>query len=227
MTKADAADTKPNKSSKRDIRKPHKILVHCDKCEAIVNAEYLYAYEAFDDDDQIPYRYYFCKCPSCGDPFVAISGNFGDWNNETHWDKPARYLPPPDRSIHEFPKILNSAFEEARSCFRAKAYTATAVMCRKTLEGICKERGITETNLAASLRRMRENGVIDSGLYEWADALRISGNEAAHGVEVTFTREDAQDILEFTRALLEYIFTFREKFEHFQKRRKVSGTATS
>ncbi|MFC1938942.1 DUF4145 domain-containing protein [Chloroflexota bacterium] len=123
--------------------------------------------------------------------------------------------------MDEFPKILNSAFEEARRCFRAKAYTATAVMCRKTLEGICKERGISGKNLAASLKQMRENSVIDSGLYEWADALRISGNEAAHGVEVTFSREDAHDILDFSRALLEYIFTFREKFEQFQKRRKM------
>ena len=52
-----------------------------------------------------------------------------------------------------------------------------------------------------------------------SDALRISGNEAAHDVNVTTSPEDARDILEFTNALLEYVFTFRDKFEEFKKRR--------
>lgn len=47
----------------------------------------------------------------------------------------------------------------------------------------------------------------------------ISGNEAAHDVNVTISAEDARDILEFTNALLEYVFTFRDKFEEFKKRR--------
>ena len=216
MEKKESTATKTIKSCAPTIPKPNQILIQCDKCEATVNAEFIYAYQAFDDNEGIPYRYYFCKCPSCKDPFVAISGSY--WENE--WQPITRYLPSPDRSIREFPEALNSAFQEARSCFRAKAYTATAVMCRKTLEGICKEHGLIKTNLATSLQQMRENGVIDSYLYDWADALRISGNEAAHGVEVTFSKEDAQDILEFTRALLEYIFTFRKKFEDFQNRRK-------
>ena len=148
---------------------------------------------------------------------VAITG---DRSNDFDWENPSRYLPSPDRSNREFPKTLNTSFEEARNCFRAKAYTASVVMCRKTLEGICKENNIAESNLANSLRRMKELSIIDSNLFDWADALRISGNEAAHGVEISFTREDAQDVLEFTRALLEYTFTFRKKFESFQTRRK-------
>ncbi len=48
-------------------------------------------------------------------------------------------------------------------------------------------------------------------LFEWADALRIAGNEAAHDVKVTTSKEDARDILELTNALLEYVFTFRDR----------------
>ena len=39
---------------------------------------------------------------------------------------------------------------------------------------------------------MRDKGIIESRLYEWADALRISGNEAAHGVNVTISSEDGK-----------------------------------
>jgi hypothetical protein len=98
-------------------------------------------------------------------------------------------------------------------------------MCRKTLEGICSEHGIIERTLAASLEKMRSAGIIDSRLFEWANALRISGNEAAHGVATTFSREDAQDIIEFSRALLEYVFTFRDRFEAFQQRRRKASPA--
>ena len=100
-------------------------------------------------------------------------------------------------------------------------------MCRKTVEGICSEHGITEGNLEKSLRKMRDSGTIDSRLFEWADELRLSGNEAAHGVDLTFSRQDAQDILDFARALLEYVFTFKDRFDSFRKRRKKGAGTTS
>jgi hypothetical protein len=91
-------------------------------------------------------------------------------------------------------------------------------MCRKTLEGLCAEHNVTGKNLVQALRELKEQNIIEQRLYEWADALRISGNEAAHDVSVTVTAEDARDILEFTNALLEYVFTFRDKFEAFKER---------
>jgi hypothetical protein len=99
-------------------------------------------------------------------------------------------------------------------------------MCRKTLEGICEAHKITSRNLATSLKEMKDQGIIENRLFEWADALRISGNEAAHSVTVSISAQDARDILEFTNALLEYVFTFQDKFEEFKKRRGASGFAT-
>ena len=59
-------------------------------------------------------------------------------------------------------------------------------------------------------------------LFNWADALRMQGNEAAHDVNVTISAQDARDLVEFAHALLEYVFTFSEKFEAFQARRKLA-----
>jgi hypothetical protein len=42
-------------------------------------------------------------------------------------------------------------------------------------------------------------------------------------VKVTVSREDAGDLLDLTEAVLEYLYTFKEKFEAFQKRRKTRG----
>jgi hypothetical protein len=80
--------------------------------------------------------------------------------------------------------------------------------------------------LAAQLKKLKENGTIESRLFEWAEMLRTMGNEAAHGVGFAVSREDAQDTLEFTEALIEYAFTYRDKFEEFKKRR-AKATAQS
>ena len=143
-----------------------------------------------------------------------------------NWSEPKRLYPPMETGVSQaIPISLRLAYAEARSCFRAKAYTATAIMCRKILEGIAEENKITVRNLAAALKEMKEKGIIENRLYEWADTLRISGNEAAHGVNLQVSQQDAKDILEFTQALLEYVFTFQEKFEQFKKRQSLSKNA--
>jgi hypothetical protein len=39
------------------------------------------------------------------------------------------------------------------------------------------------------------------------------GNEAAHGVELAISAEDARDTLEFTDALIQYVFTYRDNLK--------------
>jgi hypothetical protein len=126
-----------------------------------------------------------------------------------------------DQVNPDVPARIRSSFREARIAYRAGASTASAMMCRKTLEALCAEHGIKERNLAAALKRANETSLIDGRLTEWADELRIAGNEAAHDVDSEISGEDARDLLEFTEAILEYVFTFRDRFDRFQQRRRA------
>lgn len=92
-------------------------------------------------------------------------------------------------------------------------------MCRKTIEGVCAEHGVAERSLSLSLKKMKEDGLIDERLFEWSDALRVVGNEAAHGVDISIAQPDARDAIEFTNAILDYLFSYRDRFEQFKKRR--------
>lgn len=92
-------------------------------------------------------------------------------------------------------------------------------MCRKTLEGLCSAHNIKGRNLSDSLKKLKDNGIIEERLFEWAEELRTLGNEAAHGVDSIVNAQDANNMLEFTEALAEYVFTYRDKFESFKKRR--------
>jgi Domain of unknown function (DUF4145) len=200
------------------------MLVECTFCEAFVDGELIADYTDYEEESDNTGKYSFLKCPRCSRPFIVLQTD--DGMGPDNWSEPFRLYPPIEMGIDlVIPTSLRSAYGEARNCFKAKAYTATAVMCRKTLEGIADESKITARNLATALKEMKDKGIIESRLYEWADALRISGNEAAHGVNSQISREDARDILEFTHALLEYVFTFQEKFDQFKRRKSNPKSA--
>ncbi len=197
------------------------MLIRCLECEAIVDGQELFTYEKYEDEVEMLGRYTFAKCPRCARPFLMLQVDEGSGFSE-----PSQIYPAKEKTVSPtIPKTIRSAYEEAQACFGTKAFTAAAIMCRKTLEGICEEHKVTGRNLASALKDMKDQGIIENRLFEWADALRISGNEAAHSVSVTVSAQDARDILEFTNALLEYVFTFQDKFEQFKKRRGKSGVA--
>ena len=198
------------------------MLVECQNCEAIVDGKVIASYQDYEQESDMTGKYSFLSCPKCARPFIMLQVEDGPDGGE-----PTRIYPPRDTGISlAIPTSIRSTYEEARTCFRTKAYTATAIMCRKTLEGIAEVHGIKVQNLASALKEMKDKGIIESRLYEWADALRISGNEAAHGVSTKISSQDSKDILEFTIALLEYVFTFRDRFEQFKKRRDNQNSST-
>jgi hypothetical protein len=63
--------------------------------------------------------------------------------------------------------------------------------------------------------------LIDGRLYDWADELRVAGNEAAHDVMSQTSGEDARDLLELTEAIVEYVFIYRDRLERFLQRRRA------
>jgi hypothetical protein len=188
------------------------MIVDCRRCGALVDGQFVKSYLDADPSEEPANKYSMLHCPKCMQPFLVVENEY--------LNEPPQVLYPsiPQASL-SVPKPIREAIEEAQACFRAKAYTATAIMCRKTLEGLSVAHDVRAKGLLAALRELKDRGVIEQRLFEWADALRISGNEAAHDVDVSVAAEDARDLLEFSTALLEYVFTFRDRFEAFKNRR--------
>jgi hypothetical protein len=141
------------------------MLVECTACEAFVDGELIADYIDVEEPSGTAGKFSFIKCPRCR-PFIMVQVDDGPGS-----DEPSRLYPPKEMSVSlAIPSSLRSAYDEARACFRVKAYTATAIMCRKTLEGIPDENNIKAHNLASALKEMKEKGIIENRLYEWADA---------------------------------------------------------
>lgn len=207
------------------------MLVECAVCQAIVDgAEHgSYTFEERHEGEPIGLyvKLHLLSCPRCQAPAVAFEES--DWQGGP-WGYGGRVFPADDKRLgSEIPEPIRVAHEEARRCFKARAYTATAIMCRKTLEGICVEHGVKVGNLKSALDGLQKQRIIEGRLFEWADNLRLVGNDAVHDVGVTVSAEDARDVLDFTEALIGYVFTLRDKFEAYKARKgaAIGASATT
>ncbi|MEX5634131.1 DUF4145 domain-containing protein [Parafrankia sp. FMc2] len=133
-------------------------------------------------------------------------------------DRPLTVYPAARQLSTLVPHTLWREWDEARTCFRNKLYTATAVMVRRTLEGTCIDLGVQERILARGLTELKKRGLIDDMLAEWANALRVIGNEGAHFTGRSVSRQDAEDALTFAEALLDHVYVLRKRFEEFRQR---------
>ncbi|MFB7169831.1 DUF4145 domain-containing protein [Streptomyces sp. NPDC056254] len=178
--------------------------------------------EAQGDDPELgpPYLLELLQCGTCANPFLAVEEDYGEgWDGSPHvlW-------PPQNRRLSaQIPADIRREHEEARQCFSSKLYTATVVMVRRTLEGVCIEQGVASTGrpkpLIQLLQKMKEDGKIEGRLLEWAQELRVLGNQGAHFTGTAVSREDASDGLALAEALLDYLYVFSAQFAAFKARR--------
>ena len=193
------------------------LVATCTKCEKPVSAVHRFTYEVTSEDYEPDYQYLLYACPHCQKPFVAV--------RETGFEGYGQpvVIFPSDRSQLDgsVPANICASYWEAHACFQSGAYTAAAIMCRRTLEGICFGFEAKGRNLKDKLIDLKERGIIESRLYEWADhVLRALGNDAAHDITVTVSRQDADDALEFTKAIIQYLYMFEAAFKRFKERRE-------
>lgn len=73
-----------------------------------------------------------------------------------------------------------------------------------------------------ALQELRDTGKIEGRLFDWAQALRVLGNQGAHFTGQDVDREDAADALALCEALLDYIYVLTIRYEEFMQRRKPS-----
>jgi len=165
------------------------------------------------------WRYIFASCEICWQTLVIRTSLEGEEKQklivEILWPAPERLL------SDEVPEPLRQEHAEARACFNAKAYTATVVMVRRTLEGVCSDHGATKKPLYAALEEMRSSGLIEGRFFEWAQELRVLGNDAAHFTGRAVSGQDAEDALNLAEALMDYMYVFSAQFDKFRMRRSA------
>ena len=171
-----------------------------------------------------PVKVSLVECGVCKNPLLGLTEVIQISESEWDWDHLTRLWPEPDGAIDlEIPEIARISLVEAKVCFKAKAYSACAVMCGRTLEGVGKHHDPKIKTLADALNKLRRDGAIDDRLYEWGEALRKHRNLGAHASTIKVAKADAKDLLDFCIAICEYIFVLNKKFQRFQDRQKEAS----
>ncbi|MEZ4309570.1 MAG: DUF4145 domain-containing protein [Polyangiaceae bacterium] len=202
------------------------LVVACEQCEADVRAEVVGAHEVkfFSEDFNAEFPHHLFSlavCPSCEGVLMARQNFQMEGSpDEGYWMKPVRVWPRQEReSTDKFPDIVRVSLDEAHRCHRASAFTASAVMAGRSLEGICLHFRTKDKTLSKGLKELLDKEVIDQRLFQWGEELRKLRNLAAHASAEKVSREDATDLLDFLNAICEYVFVLTPKFQSFMKRK--------
>lgn len=169
--------------------------------------------------------YSVALCPRCNAPFLIKQSRYGvPGEFETIVSETVLYPASSRLPIDGIPDPVNRAYQQALRCFSASSYEASALMCRRCLEALCKSFAAIGKSLQARLDALYAMEVIDKRLTQWAHGVRVIGNEAAHDTDAELSMDDARDALDFTEALLMYVFALNARFAAFSARRGQAST---
>lgn len=118
--------------------------------------------------------------------------------------------------------VLN-AFQEAIVSHANNCFIASAVMIRKTLEEICKDRNATGKNLYKRLEDLGSKIVVPKELIEGMQELRLLGNDAAHIESNTFEeigKEEVEISIEFTKEILKAVYQYENLLDKLRSLKK-------
>jgi hypothetical protein len=200
------------------------MLIDCPHCASKVHGA-VKGENNVSDEEGNGYKHVLVECPSCKATLLGVSeqymSGYDGENYEISWSPLDRLWPAPDSELDwKIPEIASISLDEARQCLKAKCYSACAVMCGRALEGVCKDLKANTRNLADGLKYLKDQEIIDARLFEWGEALRKHRNLGAHASVERVTKEDAQDLVDFSIAICDYIYVLSAKFNDFKERQK-------
>jgi hypothetical protein len=190
----------------------------------------------------------FCVCRHCGRSTTFVLSLLKP-DQQSGLDDPARihgaineyfqverYISIRDMAVINppafLPKEIHEAFKEGATCMAVKCFNAAATMFRLCIDHATRSLLPTDdvNGLNAKIRNtlyhrlvwLFANNVLSPALAELSHCIREDGNDGAHAG--TLSQKDAEDICDFTFALLERLYTEPEKLQLAQERRELRRT---
>lgn len=125
------------------------------------------------------------------------------------------------------PENIKDIFNEGTACLSIDCYNAAGTMFRLCIDLVTKKllpegevEGLNQKirrDLGLRLPWLFDNSILPKELKELSSCIKDNGNDGAH--DGTLKREDAEDLLDFTLAVLERIFTEPKRLQLAKERR--------
>lgn len=164
--------------------KPLPINLRCPECHHLSTLD---KFDQFKDKsvntkngDSLAIGYRICPNTSCQLLFVIAYKSRREGNTllaDVVSSIPQERL---DFDATDIPTSIVNSLEEAITCHANNCYVAGAIMVRKTLEELCKDKGAKGQRLVDQIKDLANHVIIPQGLLKGLDNLRLLGNDAAH-----------------------------------------------
>lgn len=202
----------------------YKVSNYCPTCNSIVETGVIFSYflniDYIDELENEGTKIILSMCLNCKRPILTEE----DFRNieEHSWVNAKTQLYPytDNGALKNAPEAVINPYKEAMKCYRAQAYDACVIMCRKGIEAICMDKGEVKGNLADKLKKLRDKQLLENTLYYWANELRLIGNDGAHSHDQIVTQQDAKDSIDFFDALITYLYHLVIQYDKLTNRRK-------
>lgn len=192
------------------------VVIDCHHCSTRVSARVIGSVGDGEGDSFVV----LAQCPSCETALVGQTELYRDNSNNWQYANAERVWPAPltVEMSASIPEAARRDIKDAKKCLSHGIYSAAVVLCGKALERFAKLK-VPGKTLYAALEELKSSGEIDSRLFDWANILRKERNLGAHAGDEEVTKENAEDVLAFTIAIFEYVFTLSEKYSEFMARK--------
>lgn len=208
----------------QDIK--YKVQNYCTTCNSIVETGVIFAYNSditwTDELQNQGTEVILAMCLNCKQP-ILTEQEFTNIEEHNWVNTKVQLYPNMDNvALKNAPEIVISPYKEASKCYRAQAYEACVIMCRKGIEAICMDKGELKGNLANKLLGLKNKQILDETLYSWANELRLIGNDGAHSHDQIVTQQDAKDSIDFFDALITYLYHLVNQYNQLTSRRQAN-----
>jgi hypothetical protein len=171
--------------------------------------------ESVDGDYQYVHKVGLLKVDGALNKYVTVKGHISL--------KDGVSVEPPEF----LPKDIESVFSEGATCVAVGCYNAAGTMFRLCVDLATKSmlpaedapglNAKTRRDLGLRLPWLFANGILPESLRDLSSCIKEDGNDGAHAGSLT--EADAADLLDFSTALLERIYTEPERLRLAKERR--------
>lgn len=158
------------------------------------------------------------KCGNCAG-YVMVLWAANEYGARVHNYETLPY-PLEIRSYPEYwPDEIGRYWLQAKRNILNENWDAAAIMARSALQAAVRDKGASRNNLKKEIDDLVAKGILAPIMKEWADQIRLLGNESAHPDPAqVIDPQDARDIVKFLSFLLDYLYTFPHQIQQYRNR---------
>lgn len=186
-----------------------EVTILCPCC----NGRFTHARNTMSNNGRVAWEIYECRDPNCKALILV----------EYPWSGSSRIID--GRIVYPYsiaptlegvPEKVMFNYDQAVRSFSASANNAATVMARASIEAITQDKQAQGSNLKEKLKWLENERIISPMLWEWADTIRMWGNDTVHELD-PIDDDTAKYIIEFTWELIEHIYVRPSLFDNIRR----------